>query len=268
MDAQQRRHQYLSALGVTSWLPRAELPGAAPSADWVAGFLYGDFADTDGQVADLDDNIDDAKVLSPTVAPVTPASLKLDVPRAVDVPKTPTTPAVLVDEPAVTERVRPVRSKAPRFRLAFWHFGDVLVVDSLPPAGRDQALVQRQGKLCFHLLKALGFDVPAQVTPYTLAWPMLAGEQLDQGPDQAQLAVAHKLRKLQAEQPCRWVLMLGEAAAQMVMARDESLEQLKGMRFSLSTQTYAIASLSLTQMLQIPECKQDVWVDLQQVWQR
>lgn len=268
MDAQQRRHQYLAALGVTSWLPRAVLSGAAPSADWVASFLYGDFGATDESAADVDEVADEAQSATPAIAPVTPASLKLDTPRGPESSKAAASTAALVDEPDVVESIRPVRIKAPRFRLAFWHFGDVLVVDSLPPAGREQAQMQRHGKLCYHLLKALGFDVSAQVAPYTLAWPMLAGEQLDQGALQAQLAVAHKLGKLQAVQPCRWVLMLGEAAAQMVMAREEPLEQLKGVRFTLSTQTHAIASLSLTQMLQIPECKQEVWNDLQKVWQR
>ena len=32
---QQLRHQYLDAMGITSWLPREQLPGALPTPDWV-----------------------------------------------------------------------------------------------------------------------------------------------------------------------------------------------------------------------------------------
>ncbi len=57
--------------------------------------------------------------------------------------------------------------------------------------------------------------------------------------------------------------MLGEAAAQMVLQRTESLDELRGVMFSYSSSIKAIASLSLTEMLQIPECKKDVWQDVQ-----
>ena len=35
---QQLRHQYLDAMGIVSWLPREQLPGALPTPDWVWEF--------------------------------------------------------------------------------------------------------------------------------------------------------------------------------------------------------------------------------------
>ncbi|MCJ8298861.1 MAG: hypothetical protein MJK13_08005, partial [Pseudomonadales bacterium] len=46
---QQLRHQYLETLGISSWLPRATLPGAGNSAQWVSEFVY----DPDFVVNDL-----------------------------------------------------------------------------------------------------------------------------------------------------------------------------------------------------------------------
>ena len=40
MEQEQLRHQYLDAIGVASWLPRAALPGAGSSANWVDDFQY------------------------------------------------------------------------------------------------------------------------------------------------------------------------------------------------------------------------------------
>jgi Tfp pilus assembly major pilin PilA len=42
MQVQHLRHQYLETLGISSWLPRGVLPGAAESMPWVSGFVYSD----------------------------------------------------------------------------------------------------------------------------------------------------------------------------------------------------------------------------------
>ena len=53
MDSEQRRHDYLQAMGISSWLPRTALPAAKASPDWVNTFLYGDYG-SEG-FDDLDD---------------------------------------------------------------------------------------------------------------------------------------------------------------------------------------------------------------------
>ena len=67
MMQEQRRHQYLDALGISSWLPRAPLPGARPSADWVWSFRHGEKPEEDGDFFE-DDVVE--TVASPAARPM------------------------------------------------------------------------------------------------------------------------------------------------------------------------------------------------------
>jgi len=60
-------------------------------------------------------------------------------------------------------------------------------------------------------------------------------------------------------------LMLGESSAQMLMNVEDDFDAMRGIVFSLRADTKAITSYSLTQMLNVPGCKRDVWQDLQKV---
>lgn len=285
LQFEKRRHQYLAAIGVTSWLPRAALPGARPSAESVYHFLYGhedDCFESDDGSADVAD-INEADLCRPEAAPVTAASLDLltpaikqpGQPRIVE-PKSvsdktlPHLPPAKVPEtaavmPHVVIEPRSSREKAPRFRLGFWLYKDVLVVDSLPLVSRGGVKQEKYQALCANMIKAMGLDATLLVAPYVLAWPMLAGDSLDQGKVQASLAVNHKIHKLLRENTPRLMLFLGESAAQMAMQREESIDELRAVVFNYSSSIKAITSLSLTQMMQIPECKKEVWSDLQKV---
>ena len=78
-------------------------------------------------------------------------------------------------------------------------------------------------------------------------------------------AVQHKLAKIFQQHTPSLVLMLGEVAAQMLMSREDDFDAMRGIVFSLRTETKAITSYSLTQMLNVPGCKREVWQDLQKV---
>ncbi|EPJ49175.1 MAG: hypothetical protein OFPI_26180 [Osedax symbiont Rs2] len=158
--------------------------------------------------------------------------------------------------------------KPPTMRLMFLQYKDVLVVDTLPSQSRGSIASDQYQQLTANILRAMGLDsnrLNAGTAPYVLNWPTLAGDNIDQGWDQAVSAVQHKLAKIFQQQTPTLVLMLGEAAAQMVMSREEEFESMRAIVFSLGTQTKAITSYSLTQMLNVPGCKRDVWQDLQKV---
>ncbi|WP_372740321.1 hypothetical protein [Neptunomonas sp.] len=297
LRAEQRRHQYLEAMGVTSWLPRSALPGARLSHESVYEFLYGHEAD----VFESDDLVEDASDISEkvhhqqAVAPVTAASLDLLAPsdRSSKQRRETLTPhaslkrssatAVGVTATAVQARTgqetseadlampnveikpRSGKEKAPRFRLGFWLYKDLLVVDSLPLLSRGGITQGKYQALCANMVKAMGLDAELLAAPYVLAWPMLAGDSLDQGKAEASLAVKHKIQKLLQQATPRLLLFLGESAAQMGMQREEGIDELRAVVFNYSSQMKAMTSLSLTQMLQIPECKKEVWGDLQKV---
>jgi len=277
MIDQQQRHHYLASMGIPQWLPRTQLPGAAPSADWVGDFVA-------GQVL-LDEGFDDvvaaeealpnvAQPQVPQVAEVPPSYsapkpsvAKVDIPEVVAEPsKKLEVAAVIPDQPLITTPITPLRStrQAPNMRLMFWSFSDTLVIDSMPPQQRGTLVSKQYSALLNNLLRAIDRDMQREQKPFSLNWPVLAGDVVDQGWEQAVSAVQFKLQEFW-QQPPSLVLLLGEAAAQMVLERQEPLDELRGMTFSLRSSTKALASDSLTMMMQLPDCKREVWRDLQAV---
>jgi len=284
---EQQRHQYLDAMGIASWLPRVDLPGAAPSADWVFAFRTGqasieavedgesafgaDFpaeldhtagqsalrqlaglaADT-GRVARADAQIKPTATAEQAVAVKSPLSLS----QAQD--------AVVADAPS---NILPVNSRVeppPRFRLAFIKAGDMLIVDALPPHAR-QGFSPMHQRLLQRIAEAMGVS-DQQGLPQFLSWPMLASKTLNQGPEEARRSV-ERLLSYQLTPDITRVLLLGEPAARWVLAREEPLEQLRGLPFTLKPGVRVVASHSLSELLQLPEYKADLWRDLQPLYQ-
>ncbi len=340
MLSQQQRHQYLETLGISSWLPRTDLKGAAPSQDWVHTFIYGDIADTDHSnegykpepVSVLTNNTNkkpaqssqahqvnaaQARALAATFEPSTSKSndsaqvspsatnqqptqssshLSQDQ-QSEHLPTSQVTADGTLASPAdnlskvkaqqrSNNKVEPIYTPAtvtsskaaPVMRLMFWQYAEVLVVDSLPAQLRGTLSSVKYEQLLTNLIKAMGCDanrisinhqgeiVSAQGSaPYTLNWPTLAGESIDQGWQQAVSAVQHKLAKtLQSYSP-KVVLMLGEASGQMLMNLEDDFDAIRGVTFSIRQDIKAVTTFSLTQMLNVPGCKRDVWFDIQPV---
>ena len=288
---QSLRHQYLETMGIASWLPRRQLPGARPTPDWVweycwpesesaqsldnpqraaASFLHpADRAIAAKQAraelsasfgATVEAKPEKIKV-QPTPQPVTPPeSVPLPVAEVLAVSQ-PDAPVIDLPEPAEQTEQKP-------FKLAFMAYQDCLVIDSLPPV--SSATRQGSGQADAHhqilldkILRSIGLVGGSAADYYTLPWPMFASKSLDQGAEQARLTVQHKLKKSLEKAPVKTVLLLGESAAQMVLERGESLDQLRGMLFSLRSDVKTLASASLTEMMMLPGCKREVWSDLQ-----
>lgn len=181
-------------------------------------------------------------------------------------------------EPIHTPAAVASSKAAPVMRLMFWQYAEVLVVDSLPAQLRGTLSSVKYEQLLTNLIKAMGCDanrisinhqgeiISAQGSaPYTLNWPTLAGESIDQGWEQAVSAVQHKLAKtLQSYSP-KVVLMLGEASGQMLMNLEDDFDAIRGVTFSIRQDIKAVTTFSLTQMLNVPGCKRDVWFDIQPV---
>lgn len=275
VDPHQLRQDYLAAIGITSWLPRHPLPGAAPSGEWIQRFS-GERADTDFDDSDFPAEESTGQPASAVEQPAaTPqprpsvtsggraalAALSDDASVAEIAPRTaPATPAASAPEP-------PPRSSAavpvtpPNLKLAFVVVGDLLVVDSLPiraPRGFSPA----HQRLLSGIVRALGIG-EAPSSPALLSWPMLASQTLDQGPAEALKAVQRKLDLTLQARPLRRALLLGDTAARWVLDREEPLESLRGIRFTLRPEVPVVCSCSLSQLLQLPELKAELWRDLQ-----
>lgn len=294
-DQEQLRHQYLDALGISSWLPCAQLPGAQASPEWVNDFQY----PAPEIPFDTDRNAQTGSVNSARAAlgqPRAPLSQKSSVESAqqgvsqaraalgllpdevAPEAKPVTSPVASPDQKSAlasseTEQEiagsdlsssETVDSTPPSFKLAFQRIGSILVVDSLPLQGSSFATNYQQ--LAYAITSSLGVQGEV-MEPFMLPWPMFASKTLDQGRDQATIAVQHKLSKELQAANIKAVLLFGEAAAQMVMERDESLEQLSGVLFTVKSGVKAIASYSLTEAMQLPGIKRQIWQDLQPLLQ-
>ncbi|WP_432471889.1 hypothetical protein [Amphritea sp. HPY] len=307
---EQLRHQYLEAMGISSWLPRQQLSGARATPDWVFEFTYPDNAVTEAgtrggvrssvhsassaplatpaevkkaaaqarsdlaaSIGGLDPAADKVKTkpgMKPAATPseavagsvdsAAPVSTDSRFKAAEMVEQRPDT-SIEVNIPEVRMPNADSQHQEP-FKLAFIAYQDCLVVDSLPPRSRQGVSPQHQ-ILLDKILRSIGLLGGAAADQFMLPWPMFASRSLDQGAEQARLTVQHKLAKSLQHNKVSQVILLGEAAARMVLERDEPLDQLRGMLFSLRSDVKTLASASLTEMIAVPGCKRDVWRDLQ-----
>ncbi|NQZ33442.1 MAG: hypothetical protein HRU06_19405 [Oceanospirillaceae bacterium] len=302
MQAQHLRHQYLATLGIDSWLSRAPLPNAAPSEPWVAQFVYDESvldqclavasaesgstkseqpapakslaASLQTPALDAQQISQDAQLIAQDVVTHLPAAQPVvdsrmapvaEIVKAVTVNKQPA-PQIIPNQLAAN--IKRSTKETPQMRLMFWQYPDVLVVDSLPTHTRGTLASAAYEKLLNNMILAMGMNasrIDAGSQPYVLNWPTLAGLSIDQGWDQAVSAVQYKLAKLLQNYSPKLVLMLGESSAQMLMNVEDDFEAMRGIVFSLRSDTKSITSYSLTQMLNIPGCKREVWQDLQKI---
>ncbi len=280
---EQQRHQWLEAIGIDSWLPRAPLPGAATSPDWVEAFRYPENGDQRPPAGGVGEGADLSQAPSRSARP---AGSRIDTAALLGEPKRGGSPAPAAPGPAVRSPIErgpsstegasagrqpsaaPARAAkpgpAPRFKLAFLVRGDLLIVDSLPPHQPD-GFSRQHRRLLQGITNALGLPAEAELSvPFMLPWPMLAGRTLNQGPDEARKAVQRKLNNTLAFKPeIQQVLLLGEAASRWVAEQDGGFDALQGRVLELGKGRRALVTLSLSELLRLPERKAEVWRDLQ-----
>ena len=153
---------------------------------------------------------------------------------------------------------------APRFKLAWLVRGDLLIVDSLPPH-QQEGFSRAHRRLLEGITTALGIAADDELSaPFMLPWPMLAGKTLNQGANEARAAVKRKLENTLAFNPgIRQLLLLGEAAGVWVTEQEGGLDALQGKVLALGEGRQALVTLSLSELLRLPERKAEVWRDLQ-----
>jgi len=267
MEQEQLRHQYLDAMGISSWLPCAPLSGAKPSPNWVDDFQYPApdipfHSANSSAVQGSTQSAPVAKKSSPESMQQGMSEARAALGLSIESPATETVEAEALQVDAEASSIESdAKSDIPDpvFKLVFQRIGSVLIVDSLPPQGGNFADNYQQ--LAAAIVASLGQSGPSGPA-FMLPWPMFASKTLDQGYKQALSAVQHKLAKELQEASIKTVLLFGEAAVQMVMDRQETLEQLKGISFTVKTGVKAVASYSLTEAMQLPGIKRQIWLDI------
>ncbi len=193
---------------VVSWLPRTELPFAAPSRP---------------ELLVLPEPPAEPVITRPAVKAAVAPGKPVERPK-IEVPR----PSVSrpVSKPVVEAELAPVPAKAvqlppPRFALQLLRAGRCLVLVELPTGGafqsRDPAYL-----LLKDMLRAAGLPDSPQIIGEPVRWPLLRRGNVDQGPEAAREFVQGFLmaRLEEAECACLWLIGLpavrfaGEADAE------------------------------------------------------
>ncbi len=237
---------------VVNWLPRTELPFAAPSRPELL-VLPEPPAEP----------VIERPVAKPTAAP-TPAAERprVNIPRPTVTPRPGTQPVVTVDAAPVVAKAVPL--PPPRFALQLLRAGRCLVLVELPTGSafqsRDPAYL-----LLKDMLRAAGLPDSPQIIGEPVRWPLLRRGNVDQGPDAAQEFVQGFLmaRLEEAECACLWLIGLpavrfaGEANAES-FNRELEIEGLGC--------AWALPGLEL--LMEEPHRKADVWQAMRRLMAR
>ena len=206
MITEVRRRAYLDAMQVASWLPRTELPFAAPSRPE----LLQPLVEAESEVAQpitaapavAEKPVEQAP--APTAPPVRPEKPQLRV--VMPEPKKPE-PVAAAEAPA--EQQKPLEPP-PRFALQLLRAGNVLLLVELPTGesfqSRDPAYI-----LLKDLLRAARLpDKPQQVGDgEPIRWPLLHRGSLDQGSEAARDYVQGVLAGELEQMGCACLWLIG-----------------------------------------------------------
>lgn len=268
MITELRRRAYLSAMQVASWLPRVELPFAAPSRPELLQPLVE--AEPEPEVT---------PAVSQAVAEAAPA---YELPRAetavvaslnrpkIEVPRLAPQGRMAKAEPVATDADEPPVAVAapvapPRFALQLLRAGACAVLVELPTGdplqGRDPAYL-----LLKDLLRAAGLPDSPQLIGEPVRWPLLARGQIEQGP-QAALDYVQSFvgARLEEQEPCRCLWLVGLSAIRFAAATTADAYnrelQIEGLGAA-----WALPGLEL--LMDEPERKRELWQAMRRVRQR
>ncbi|WP_445939607.1 energy transducer TonB [Pseudomonas sp.] len=266
MIAELRRRAYLSAMQVASWLPRVELPFAAPSRPELLQPLVE--SEPEPEVAAAPQALAEAAPAyeaplaeTPVAAP-TPRP-KIEVPRPAPQGRMAKAEAVAAD--AETQVAPPTPVAPPRFALQLLRAGACAVLVELPTGeplqGRDPAYL-----LLKDLLRAAGLPDSPQLIGEPVRWPLLVRGQIDQGP-QAALEYVQSFvgARLEEQEPCSCLWLVGLPAIRFA---GEATADAYNRELQVEGLGAAWALPGLELLMDEPERKRELWQAMRRVRQR
>jgi hypothetical protein len=270
-----RRRAYLSAMQVASWLPRVELPFAAPSRPE----LLQPLAEPEAPAA-LEPAAEPVMTAAPAAGAVAErvanpevvqsrSSAMAEVRAKID-PAKPAAPAqempvAVAAEPETVAPDRVAPSAPPRFALQLMRVGACAVLVELPTGeplqGRDPAFL-----LLKDMLRAAGLQDTPQAIGEPVRWPLLAGGQIDQGPHAAQDYVQTFVSaRLEEQAPCACLWLVGLPAIRFCGDADADHYN-RELQIDGLGAAWALPGLEL--LMEEPERKRELWHAMQRVRQR
>jgi len=245
---------------VASWLPRVELPFAAPSRPEL-------LAPVEPPEPQTPEQAEPAVAAQPVRAPEPPAPVterpRIEVPRPSVVPRNAKAEAANEAETAVP--AKPVVAPPPRFALQLLRAGDCALLVELPTGdplqGRDPAYL-----LLKDLLRAAGLPDSPQLVGEPVRWPLLARGSMDQGPqaalDYVQSFVAARLEE---QQPCTCLWLVGLPAIRFAGDADAEVYN-RELQIDGLGAAWALPGLEL--LMDEPARKAELWQAMRRVRQR
>ncbi|MBB6522927.1 hypothetical protein [Pseudoteredinibacter isoporae] len=289
------RHQYLSAMGIDSYMPRCLLPNAPvpQECEWpvsVIGAGVEPVAAGAPEQASPMPQLQQAPRMAAASDPATqmaPAN-----PTAIDAPSDRRAAAVgaaelladfepekaakksrpaPADKASLDEETNAEPVEALNFSLSVWRFDDLLVVDS-----RHSEKALPTEKLLLSMLQAYGLKLGNLSKAQVLQWPMFDMPQADTGAEAAREMLGAFLETLLERPVASWWLM-GEDAFHLLPAGIVP-EQNNGFGHLIKTEQLASASVSpaeqlitmpsLAEMLERPRLKASAWRAMRQTLAR
>jgi hypothetical protein len=257
--AELRRRAYLSAMQVASWLPRVELPFAAPSRpELLAPPEPEQPAEEASTVQALRETVAPPPAAPPGERP------KIEVPRPAAIGRGAKCEAdeSETDMPAAA---RPVAVPPPRFALQLLRAGDCALLVELPTGeplqGRDPAYL-----LLKDLLRAAGLPDSPQLVGEPVRWPLLVRGNMDQGPLAAlEFVQSFVSARLEEQAPCACLWLVGLPAVRFAGEVDAEAYnrelQIEGLGAA-----WALPGLEL--LMDEPQRKRELWQAMRRVRQR
>lgn len=251
---------------VVTWLPRVELPFAAPSRPELLQAAPAPVESATVKPAPTDTPVEQAPV-AVEAAPVARAKIEVPRPGAQSRQAPAASPAETAEtaEPVDVAAPAKVSAPPPRFALQLLRAGACAVLVELPTGeplqGRDPAYL-----LLKDLLRAAGLPDSPQLIGEPVRWPLLARGNIDQGP-QAALEYVQSFvgARLEEQEPCTCLWLVGLPAIRFAGEADAEAYNRELQIDGLPT-AWAVPGLEL--LMDEPERKAPLWQAMRRVRQR
>ena len=257
MLIESRRRAYLNAMQVVHWLPRTELPFAAPSRPELLLPL----------APEVLPEFDAPQVEPARVAVNAPVARsgerpKIEIPRPGSTAKAASKPVEEAEAGPVV--ARPVAVPPPRFALQLLRAGSCLLLVELatgqPFQSRDPSYL-----LLKDMLRAAGLPDSPQIVGEPVRWPLLVRGNLDQGPQAATDFVQGFIQARLEEAPCVCLWLIGLPAVRFAGEADAETYYRELPVEGLGT-AWALPGLEL--LMDEPQRKADVWQAMRRLMAR
>lgn len=242
---------------VVHWLPRTELPFAAPSRPELLLPLA-------PEVVPAFDAPQAVPAQAPASAPVARGGErpKIEIPRPGSVPKVAVQPAQEAEKAPLPARPAPV--PPPRFALQLLRAGSCLLLVELatgqPFQSRDPSYL-----LLKDMLRAAGLPDAPQIIGEPVRWPLLVRGNMDQGPEAARDFVQGFIQARLEEAPCTCLWLVGLPAVRFAGEADAE-SYYRELPVEGLGAAWALPGLEL--LIDEPQRKADVWKAMRRLMAR